>query len=89
MSISEATKKQGGLAGVVAGENVSITFMDDSTGSYSGTPFTYRVNSPLKGGISIKMENGSTITFLVLQLDSSTMTIAPQASKKQYTLTRQ
>lgn len=79
----------GTWAGVVAGENVSITFTDDSTGSYSGTPFTYRVNSPLKGGISIKMENGSTITFLVLKLDSSTMTIAPQASKKQYTLTRQ
>lgn len=79
----------GTWAGVVAGENVSITFTDDSTGSYSGTPFTYRVNSPLKGGISIKMENGSTITFLVLKLDSSTMTIAPQASKKQYSLTRQ
>lgn len=79
----------GTWTGVVAGENVSITFTDDSTGSYSGTPFTYRVNSPQKGGISIKMENGSTITFLVLKLDSSTMTIAPQASKKQYSLTRQ
>lgn len=79
----------GTWTGSVADENVSLTFTDDSTGSYSGEPFTYRVNSPLKGGISIKMENGSTITFLVLNLDSSTMTIAPQASKKQYTLTRQ
>lgn len=79
----------GSWTGNVMGENIVMEFIDDSTGRYGDIPFTYRVNSPQKGGISIKMENGSTITFLVLELDSSTMKIAPLSSKKQFTLSRQ
>lgn len=79
----------GTWCGSVTGENVIMTFSDESTGTYNGTPFTYKVNSPQKGGISIKMENGSTITFLVLELNSSSMKIAPRFSKKQFVLTKQ
>lgn len=78
----------GTWTGNVMGENIVLTFTDDTTGTCGSVPFTYKVNTPQKGGVSIKMEDGATITFYVLALDSSTMTIIPQASKKQYTLTR-
>lgn len=79
----------GTWTGSVMGENVTITFTDKSTGIYDGTPFSYRVNSPLQGGISITMDNGSTISFIVIEIESSAMTILTQSSKTKFTLTKQ
>ncbi len=64
----------------IAGESVCFKFLDNYRGDYNGVPFTYSYNSPLKGGIAIRLENGGVISFSILEIAEDSMTIVMKGS---------
>lgn len=78
----------GNWSGNLAGEQVALTFSDSSNGTYNGIPFSYRVNTPFRGGVSITLSDGRKISFYVVGLTADTLTVKLRNSKKTYTLTR-
>lgn len=79
----------GNWKGEIDGVEVEISFIDNKTGKFNGQDFTYSYNSPLKGGISIVVEDGSTISFSVLEITDTALKIVPKGIDKAYTLSRQ
>lgn len=61
--------------GIISTQPVSFTFTDDSTGIYNGIEFTYMYNTPLKGGITIMLENDGVISFSILKIEETEMKI--------------
>lgn len=78
----------GSWRGRVDGKDVTFVFNSDRTGSYCGIPFTYRLNSPRTGGVSIVMENGSTMTFYVNSIDATTIEMTIEHTRQKVTLTK-
>ena len=79
----------GQWSGVIFTDKVSMHFIDEKTGRFNGEDFTYTYDSPLKGGIAIKLLSGSTISFSVVKLDPSGMTIVPKGSDKAFFLAKE
>lgn len=72
----------------IDGNGSVLIFSDDSNGSYNGVPFTYSINTPVKGAVSIKMNNGNTITFYVTGLTSEHLNIIGFKNNKEYLFTK-
>ena len=79
----------GEWTGKIANEEVSLTFTDNTTGSYNGTPFRYRFNSPQRGGIAIQLATGGTISFSIVDISNDSMTLIMKGSEKEIILHRQ
>ena len=72
----------GNWSGNLAGEQVALTFSDSSNGTYNGIPFSYRVNTPFRGGVSITLSDGRKISFYVVGLTADTLTVKLRNSKR-------
>lgn len=79
----------GNWKGEIDGAEVEISFIDNKTGKFNGQDFTYSYNSPLKGGISIVIEDSSTISFSVMEITDTALKIVPKGIDEAYTLSRQ
>lgn len=79
----------GTWSGVIDDSEIVISFIDPYTGRYNGKNFTYSFNSPLKGGIAIVIEDGSTINFSVLEISDERLRIVSKGNDVEYSLTRQ
>lgn len=87
-SLNRSHPLLGHWAGTVMVDQVSLHFIDEKTGQLNDEFFTYQFNSPLNGSIAIRLENGSTVSFSVFELDTNQMTIVPKGSDETFTLTR-
>lgn len=74
--------------GNIDGNGCVLIFLDDSNGNYNGVPFTYSINAPVKGAVSIKINNGNTITFYVTRLTSEHLNIIGFKNNKEYFFTK-
>ena len=75
--------------GKIADQDVSFTFTDNEKGSYNGIPFTYKFNSPQRGGIAIQLATGGTISFSIVDISNDSMTIIMKGSEKEIIIYRQ
>lgn len=75
-------------SGLIENEQTVLSFNADFTGKYNEEKFTYRVNSPVRGGVSIKLDNGDTIVVYVLTITDSTLQIMDRKMVHKYTLSK-
>lgn len=85
----EPVSLYGEWTGNIADEEVSFTFTDNENGYYNGVPFTYKFNSPQRGGIAIQLSAGGTISFSIVDISNDSMTIIMKGSEKERLLHRQ
>lgn len=79
----------GEWAGKIAGEDASFIFADNANGAYNGMPFTYKLNSPQRGGIAIQLAGGGAISFSIVDISDQTLTIIMKGSEQEAILRRQ
>ena len=87
-SHGESVSLYGEWSGNIAEENVCFTFTDIENGSFNGTSFTYKFNSPQRGGIAIQLSTGGTISFSIVDISNDSMTCIMKGSEKEVTLNR-
>lgn len=69
------------------GETVILTFHDMTNGEYNGIHFKYAMDQPTAGAITIRMDDGATITLFVEELTASLL-VSHNKTYKQYIFTR-
>ena len=78
--------------GTYNGQALSITFRSDSTGVYEqgvATPFTYKLNYPQSGDISLSLSDSATKTFVLYSLTDNEMVLKPKDEKVYINFTKQ
>lgn len=74
------------------GQALSITFRSDSTGVYEqgvATPFTYKLNYPQSGDISLSLSDSATKTFVLYSLTDNEMVLKPKDENVYINFTKQ
>ncbi len=79
----------GSWTGTIAGEEVSFTFAEDGKGTFNGIAFTYKCNSPTRGGIAIQLSDGNSISFSIADISDDSLTIIMRGSEEELVLYRQ
>lgn len=78
--------------GTYNGQALSITFRSDSTGVYEqgvATPFTYKLNYPQSGDISLSLSDSATKTFVLYSLTDNEMVLKPKDENVYINFTKQ
>lgn len=78
--------------GTYNSQALSITFRSDSTGVYEqgvATPFTYKLNYPQSGDISLSLSDSATKTFVLYSLTDNEMVLKPKDEKVYINFTKQ
>lgn len=78
--------------GTYNGQALSITFRSDSTGVYEqgvATPFTYKLNYPQSGDISLSLSDSVTKTFVLYSLTDNEMVLKPKDENVYINFTKQ
>lgn len=78
----------GEWVGTIADEDVIITFSDNENGVFNGIPFTYKYNSPRRGGIAIQLTEGGTISFSIADITDGSLTLLMNGSEHEVVLNR-
>ena len=78
--------------GTYNGQALSITFRSDSTGVYEqgvAMPFTYKLNYPQSGDISLSLSDSVTKTFVLYSLTDNEMVLKPKDENVYINFTKQ
>ena len=71
------------------GNDVTMNFSDENSGTYNGISFTYTLNKPSVGGLSMTLDNGKRIMMYLLDIDDTQLIVTNKAKTKIYKFNRQ
>lgn len=78
----------GTWSGIIDNQQTTLSFNADSTGTYNEESFSYRINSPTKGGVSITLDNDGSIVFYILKITDNALQIMDRKMINKYTLSK-
>lgn len=69
--------------GVLNGEEITLTLLDDGTGTYNDRAFEYLLNIPQSGDLQLVFDDGETIVLCVLSISDTKLTVIDKRDKNE------